>query len=54
MEALYDVQMCQKNLPRPSLSHKRRYYIAAEEVLWNYGPDGYDKFTGQGLNATGR
>uniref|UniRef100_A0A8C0EHZ5 ferroxidase n=1 Tax=Bubo bubo TaxID=30461 RepID=A0A8C0EHZ5_BUBBB len=54
MEALYDVQICQKNLSRPLLlSHKRRYYIAAEEVLWNYGPDGYDKFTGQGLNATG-
>uniref|UniRef100_A0A8C4UI91 ferroxidase n=1 Tax=Falco tinnunculus TaxID=100819 RepID=A0A8C4UI91_FALTI len=54
MEALYDVQICQKNLSQPSpLSHKRRYYIAAEEVLWNYGPDGYDKFTGQGLNATG-
>uniref|UniRef100_A0A672TTB0 ferroxidase n=1 Tax=Strigops habroptila TaxID=2489341 RepID=A0A672TTB0_STRHB len=54
MEALYDVQICQKNMSRPSpLSHKRRYYIAAEEVLWNYGPDGYDKFTGQGLNATG-
>ncbi|XP_062440569.1 ferroxidase HEPHL1 [Rhea pennata] len=54
MEALYDVQLCQKNLSRPSpLSHKRLYYIAAEEVLWNYGPDGYDKFTGQGLNATG-
>uniref|UniRef100_A0A8C6IX29 ferroxidase n=1 Tax=Melopsittacus undulatus TaxID=13146 RepID=A0A8C6IX29_MELUD len=54
MEALYDVQICQKNLSRPSPpSHKRRYYIAAEEVLWNYGPDGYDKFTGQGLNATG-
>uniref|UniRef100_A0A663LPN6 Hephaestin like 1 n=1 Tax=Athene cunicularia TaxID=194338 RepID=A0A663LPN6_ATHCN len=54
MEALYDVQICQKNLSRPlPLSHKRRYYIAAEEVLWNYGPDGYDKFTGQGLNATG-
>uniref|UniRef100_A0A8C2SUG5 ferroxidase n=1 Tax=Coturnix japonica TaxID=93934 RepID=A0A8C2SUG5_COTJA len=47
MEALYDVQICQKNLSQPSpLSHKRRYYIAAEEVLWNYGPDGYDKFTG--------
>ncbi|XP_009682408.1 ferroxidase HEPHL1 isoform X3 [Struthio camelus] len=54
MEALYDVQICQKNLSRPSpLSHKRLYYIAAEEVLWNYGPDGYDKFTGQGLNASG-
>uniref|UniRef100_A0A8D2NFT2 ferroxidase n=1 Tax=Zonotrichia albicollis TaxID=44394 RepID=A0A8D2NFT2_ZONAL len=54
MEALYDVQICQKNLTHPSpISHNRRYYIAAEEVLWNYGPDGYDKFTGQGLNATG-
>ncbi|XP_009078816.1 PREDICTED: hephaestin-like protein 1 [Acanthisitta chloris] len=54
MEALYDVQICQKTLSHSSpISHKRRYYIAAEEVLWNYGPDGYDKFTGQGLNATG-
>uniref|UniRef100_A0A8C0VUK4 ferroxidase n=1 Tax=Cyanistes caeruleus TaxID=156563 RepID=A0A8C0VUK4_CYACU len=54
MEALYDVQICQKNLSHSSpISHKRRYYIAAEEVVWNYGPDGYDKFTGQGLNATG-
>ncbi|OWK61083.1 Hephaestin-like protein 1 [Lonchura striata] len=54
MEALYDVQICQKNLSHSSpISHMRRYYIAAEEVLWNYGPDGYDKFTGQGLNATG-
>uniref|UniRef100_A0A8C3BYA2 ferroxidase n=1 Tax=Cairina moschata TaxID=8855 RepID=A0A8C3BYA2_CAIMO len=54
MEALYDVQICQEKLSQPSpVSHKRRYYIAAEEVLWNYGPDGYDKFTGQGLNATG-
>uniref|UniRef100_A0A8C5X323 ferroxidase n=1 Tax=Malurus cyaneus samueli TaxID=2593467 RepID=A0A8C5X323_9PASS len=54
MEALYDVQICQKNLSHSSpISHMRRYYIAAEEVLWNYGPDGYDKFTGQGLNTTG-
>uniref|UniRef100_A0A8B9R4L8 ferroxidase n=1 Tax=Anas platyrhynchos TaxID=8839 RepID=A0A8B9R4L8_ANAPL len=54
MEALYDVQICKEKLSQPSpVSHKRRYYIAAEEVLWNYGPDGYDKFTGQGLNATG-
>ncbi|XP_014372908.1 hephaestin-like protein 1 [Alligator sinensis] len=54
MEGLYNVQTCNKNISQPSLSgRERRYFIAAEEVLWDYGPEGYDKFTGQGLNATG-
>uniref|UniRef100_A0A670Y626 ferroxidase n=1 Tax=Pseudonaja textilis TaxID=8673 RepID=A0A670Y626_PSETE len=32
--------------------HKRKYFIAAERILWDYGPGGIDTFTGQPLNAT--
>ncbi|XP_067424284.1 ferroxidase HEPHL1 [Emydura macquarii macquarii] len=54
MKGLYNVQACHKNIPPPSLTgQERRYFIAAEAVLWNYGPEGYDKFTGQALNTTG-
>uniref|UniRef100_A0A8C4VYJ8 ferroxidase n=1 Tax=Gopherus evgoodei TaxID=1825980 RepID=A0A8C4VYJ8_9SAUR len=54
MKGLYNVQICHKNVSQPSLTgQERRYFIAAESVLWNYGPEGYDKFTGQALNTTG-
>uniref|UniRef100_A0A674K7B4 ferroxidase n=1 Tax=Terrapene triunguis TaxID=2587831 RepID=A0A674K7B4_9SAUR len=54
MKGLYNVQICHKNVSQPSLTgQERRYFIAAETVLWNYGPEGYDKFTGQALNTTG-
>ena len=32
----------------------KHYYIAAEEVEWDYGPTGYDSFDGSWLNKTGR
>lgn len=32
----------------------RRYFIAAEEVVWNYGPSGYNSFNGEPLTQTGR
>ena len=32
----------------------RRYFIAAEEVIWNYAPSGYNGFDGGWLNTTGR
>ncbi len=32
----------------------RRYYIAAEEVEWDYGPTGMNKFDGGRLNETDR
>ncbi|XP_044875716.1 ferroxidase HEPHL1 [Mauremys mutica] len=54
MKGLYNVQICHRNVSQPSLTgQERRYFIAAETVLWNYGPEGYDKFTGQALNTTG-
>ncbi|KAK3576332.1 hypothetical protein CHS0354_039739 [Potamilus streckersoni] len=41
---------------RPSVPFSgtiRTYYIAAEEVEWNYGPGGLNLFDGGNLNATG-
>lgn len=32
----------------------RRYFIAAEEVEWDYGPSGTNKYDGGALNASGR
>uniref|UniRef100_A0A8D0HH34 ferroxidase n=1 Tax=Sphenodon punctatus TaxID=8508 RepID=A0A8D0HH34_SPHPU len=53
LEGMYNVGACDRNVSEPSLSgQERRYFIAAERVLWNYGPDGFDTFTGQVLNAT--
>ncbi|XP_075775476.1 ferroxidase HEPHL1 isoform X2 [Pelodiscus sinensis] len=54
MKGLYHVQTCHKNVSQPLLAgQERRYFIAAEAVLWDYGPEGYDQFTGQALNTTG-
>uniref|UniRef100_A0A8D0QUF6 Plastocyanin-like domain-containing protein n=1 Tax=Sus scrofa TaxID=9823 RepID=A0A8D0QUF6_PIG len=33
---------------------QRHYFIAAEKILWDYGPQGYNKFSGLPLNASGR
>ena len=32
----------------------RRYFIAAEKVVWNYAPSGYNAYDGEWLNKTGR
>ena len=32
----------------------RRYFIAAEETVWNYGPTGYNVYDGESLNKTDR
>lgn len=52
MQANFEVQNCGKtddfeNLPtKPPL---REYYIAAQEVEWNYGPSGLNKISGKPL-----
>ncbi|XP_063775333.1 ceruloplasmin-like [Pseudophryne corroboree] len=52
MQAIYEVRSCTGK----SESHHRnwevvrRYYIAAEEIIWNYGPTSINKFTGQRLD----
>ncbi|KAG8519285.1 Hephaestin-like protein 1, partial [Galemys pyrenaicus] len=51
----YNVGHCQGHAPRPALrGQQRRYFISAEKVLWDYAPQGYNKFSGLPLNASGR
>ncbi|XP_067410122.1 ceruloplasmin [Emydura macquarii macquarii] len=50
MQALFEVKDCKK----PTTDHNeytniRHYYIAAEEIIWNYGPSAINHFTGQPL-----
>ncbi|KAH0630885.1 hypothetical protein JD844_004213 [Phrynosoma platyrhinos] len=50
MEALYEVKNCSYLKPESPLKGKlRKYYIAAKEVQWNYGPSGLDQSTGKSL-----
>uniref|UniRef100_A0A8D0HKS2 Hephaestin n=1 Tax=Sphenodon punctatus TaxID=8508 RepID=A0A8D0HKS2_SPHPU len=54
MEALYEVRNCSQQNPEPALKGKlRKYYIAAKEVQWNYGPSGLDQSTGKRLQEPG-
>jgi hypothetical protein len=48
MYALFNVSKCDgKSAASYSLSGKTRtYYIAAEEVVWDYGPTGMNNFKG--------
>ncbi|KAG8580846.1 hypothetical protein GDO81_007441 [Engystomops pustulosus] len=52
MQAIYEVKNCTKK--SKSLckfgSKTREYYIAAEEIIWNYGPTSVDQFTGKKLD----
>ncbi|XP_073530743.1 ceruloplasmin [Phyllobates terribilis] len=52
MQAMYEVKNCTKKskMPCKLSSMIRRYYIAAEEVIWNYGPTSVNQFTGQKLD----
>lgn len=57
MYALFNVSQCSaKPTETQTLSGKTRtYYIAAEEVIWDYGPSGNDNFKGgRPLNESGR
>ncbi|ETE62956.1 Hephaestin-like protein 1, partial [Ophiophagus hannah] len=52
MSGLYNIKSCGQNITLSWSGHKRKYFIAAERILWDYGPGGIDTFTGQPLNAT--
>ncbi|XP_069495378.1 ferroxidase HEPHL1 [Ambystoma mexicanum] len=52
MQGLYRVQSCKTTSP-PLTGRERKYFIAAEKMRWNYGPEGVDKFSGEALNAPG-
>ncbi|XP_069831485.1 ceruloplasmin-like [Dendropsophus ebraccatus] len=53
MQAIYEVKSCPNKEPKSPCkvcSTKRHYYIAAEEIIWNYGPTEVDQFTGKKLD----
>ncbi|XP_064318834.1 hephaestin isoform X3 [Phalacrocorax carbo] len=54
MGALYEVRPCSRQAPAPTLEGKvRKYYIAAKEVQWDYGPSGLDQSSGKQLSEAG-
>ncbi|MBN3311297.1 CERU protein, partial [Amia calva] len=50
MQAFFEVKNCFPNVhwPRPR-GEVREYYIAAEEVIWDYGPTQINQFSGEAL-----
>uniref|UniRef100_A0A8C4Y3Q2 Ceruloplasmin n=1 Tax=Gopherus evgoodei TaxID=1825980 RepID=A0A8C4Y3Q2_9SAUR len=54
MEAVYEVRQCSQKTPESSMNGTvRKYYIAAKEIQWNYGPSGLDQSTGKSLQEPG-
>uniref|UniRef100_A0A8C3LGQ5 ferroxidase n=1 Tax=Chrysolophus pictus TaxID=9089 RepID=A0A8C3LGQ5_CHRPC len=52
MQALFKVESCRKSPINHNETTKiRQYFIAAEEIIWNYGPSALNHFTGQELIA---
>lgn len=55
MQAFFDVTTCGKTQPKETLNGiTRKYYIAAEEVEWDYAPSGLNKYDGGTLLDIGR
>ena len=56
MSALFDVTDCGKGVELPSVAggETRIYYIAADEVIWNYGPTGENHIDGASLTSPKR
>ncbi len=57
MFTFYNAEKCDKNKGKnePELNGKvREYFIAAEEVEWDYAPSGMNYFDGGKLNASDR
>ncbi|XP_072266229.1 ceruloplasmin-like [Pyxicephalus adspersus] len=50
MQAIYEVRNCSKVCHCRTNSSVRRYYIAAVETVWNYGPTSINQFTGKKLD----
>ncbi|PNI78330.1 CP isoform 1 [Pan troglodytes] len=55
LQAFFQVQECNKSSSKDNIrgKHVRHYYIAAEEIIWNYAPSGIDIFTKENLTAPG-
>ncbi|KAM9321158.1 ferroxidase HEPHL1 [Gastrophryne carolinensis] len=50
MMGLYNVETCEANPMSLMSGPVRKYYIAAEKILWNYAPKNYDTFTNLALD----
>uniref|UniRef100_A0A672KPZ0 Ceruloplasmin n=1 Tax=Sinocyclocheilus grahami TaxID=75366 RepID=A0A672KPZ0_SINGR len=50
MQAIFEIKKCFPNVhkPRP-FGEVRQYYIAAEEIIWDYGPTGINQYSGKKL-----
>ncbi|XP_045150941.1 ceruloplasmin [Echinops telfairi] len=53
MQAFFDVRNCQNTSTNITRTNVKHYYIAAEDILWNYAPSGINVFTGNRLTAPG-
>uniref|UniRef100_A0A8D0U5R6 ferroxidase n=1 Tax=Sus scrofa TaxID=9823 RepID=A0A8D0U5R6_PIG len=55
LQAFFRVQDCKKTSSEDAIhgKHVRHYYIAAEDIIWNYAPSGIDTFTKENLTAPG-
>ncbi|XP_056419522.1 ceruloplasmin-like [Hyla sarda] len=53
MQAIYEVENCTGLNNCSSDSNVRHYYIAAEEIIWNYGPTSINQFTFKNLDDPG-
>ncbi|KAB1284100.1 Ceruloplasmin [Camelus dromedarius] len=53
LQAFFSVQDCKRPSSEDDIrgKHVRHYYIAAEEIIWNYAPSGIDNFTKESLTA---
>uniref|UniRef100_A0A671E758 ferroxidase n=1 Tax=Rhinolophus ferrumequinum TaxID=59479 RepID=A0A671E758_RHIFE len=53
LQAFFQVQDCHKPSSEDDIrgKHVRHYYIAAEEIIWNYAPSNIDTFTKENLTA---
>nr|XP_020637515.1 ceruloplasmin [Pogona vitticeps] len=50
MQAIFEVKNCNHHAPSVQKGQKvRQYYIAADEIIWNYAPSGINNFTGEKL-----
>jgi len=50
MQAIFEIKKCFPNVhkPRPT-GRLRQYFIAAEELIWDYGPTEINQYTGNKL-----
>ncbi|TSK98392.1 Hephaestin-like protein 1 [Bagarius yarrelli] len=51
MQGFYQVSACGKDDTAPTVppGHERHYFIAAEELIWDYAPTGINRFTEEPL-----